>query len=106
MIKSDNEKIEVYTDTNEELMMEGIGALLLTPFLLWLITNNITAIFLITLLSISIFLCLMAVHKKEPPKLTVVLTKNYIEVFEEEGIFRCNMDKIFFFGYSLVTGSR
>ena len=98
MIKSDNKKIEVYSKFDKKEMETSIklciaGEILM--FILFITNINIITIFLMCITSLMLLISIV-IYKKtsEEPKLRVVLTKDYIEVFEKKGTFRCNMDKI------------
>lgn len=109
MIKSDENKIEIYSKADKvqiKKIIYMLTILTITSAIILLFSFNVFGIFTLGALSIILITSIM-LFKKMPdePKLQVVLTKEYIEIYQRKGNFKCDMNKIISFSYDQSSNS-
>lgn len=109
MVKSDNNKMQVYSKVDKKELKKAIKLLIVAAIMsliFFCIDSNIITIFSLCLANIVLLISII-IYKNisEEPKLQVVLTKEYIEVYRKKETFRCNMEKIISFSCDQSTNS-
>lgn len=109
MIKSDENKIEIYSKADKAQIKNTINILAFLTIIsaiILLFSFNVFGIATLCVLSI-ILITSIILFKKMPdePKLQVVLTKEYIEIYQRKGNFKCDMNKIISFSYDQSSNS-
>lgn len=101
MIKSNENKIEVYSKIEKKEMESAIKLAIITTILtliFFAIDVNIITIFSLCFSSIILLIAII-IYKgiSEEPKLQVILTREYVEIYQKKGTFKYDMDKIISF---------
>lgn len=103
MIKRYDEKIEIYSQIDiKEIKVArnvlAIGLILAISCMIFLPFKIIHFVATIITLCLEL-ICIYSIKKDSKPKLTVTLTKEYIEIYKKDKTERYNMEDITNFGY-------